>query len=193
MGSLFPGPLDGFSPPGIPQKSPAERKRAKTLLKKRVSFKQAPGLTVIAYGGGIDASLTKEVLRLLEGSAEQLSKLTTAHPILRCCAYIAATNKDIGLSNAVTTRCLRLIAAETPENEILALLLVAIRACAAHGNSTTYYLECGNVASRFAHAASASSALDIRAALEEIGHREPKFIAAFGQAMAVLDAASTDN
>jgi hypothetical protein len=37
------------------------------------------------------------------------------------------------------------------------------------------------------------SSVFIRAALEEIGHREPKFIAAFGQAMAVLDAASTDN
>ena len=32
----------------------------KTLLKKRTSFKQAPGLMVIAYGGGIDASLTDD-------------------------------------------------------------------------------------------------------------------------------------
>jgi hypothetical protein len=91
------------------------------------------------------------------------------------------------------TRCLRLVAAETPADVILALMLVAIRACAAYGNSSTYYMECGNVASRFAYATSSSAALDVRSTLEELCHRDPKFIAALGQAMAVLEATAMGN
>jgi len=52
----------------------------------------------------------------------------------------------------------------------------------------TYYTECGTVASRFAYATSSSAALDARAALEALGYRDPKFIAALGQAMAILEA-----
>ena len=186
--AFFSGPLDGFLPVGVSPLRKADVKKAKSLLKKRSSFKQAPGLMVIAYGGGIDASLTKEILRLLEGSGQQLSKLSTAHPILRCCAYIAATTKDTQLAGAVINRCLRLVTHETTANSILALMLVAIQACAAHGNSVTYYTECGTVASRFAYAASLIAALDARSTLDELGHRDPKFIAALGQAMAVLEA-----
>jgi hypothetical protein len=142
---------------------------------------------VIAYGGGIDASLTKEILRLLEGSKQQLSKLATAHQILRCCAYIAATTKDTKLASVVINWCLRLVTADTPANAILTLMLVAIRACAAHGNSAAYYIECGSIASRFAYVTSPDAALDVRSTLKELGHRDPKFIAALGQAMAVLE------
>jgi hypothetical protein len=124
--AFFPGPLDGFLPVGVSPQRKADVKKVKSLLKKRSSFKQAPGLMVIAYGGGIDASLTKEILRLLEGSGQQLSKLNTAHQILRCCAYIAATNKDTQLAGAVINRCLRLVTSETSANSILALMLVAI-------------------------------------------------------------------
>jgi hypothetical protein len=191
--AFFPGPLDGFLPVGLSQQRKADVKKVKSLLKKRSSFKQAPGLMMIAYGGGIDASLTKEILRLLEGSSQQLSKLSTAHQILRCCAYIAATTKDTKLASAVINWCLRLVTAETPANAILALMLVAIRGCAAHGNTAAYYMECGNVASRFAYATSSSAALDVRSTLEELGHRDPKFIAALGQAMAVLEAMAVSN
>ena len=72
-------------------------------------------------------------------------------------------------------------------------MLVAIRGCAAHGNTAAYYIECGNVASRFAYATSSSAALDVRSTLEELGHRDPKFIAALGQAMAVLEAMAVSN
>jgi hypothetical protein len=71
-------------------------------------------------------------------------------------------------------------------------MLVAIQACAAHGNSVTYYTECGTVASRFAYATSSSAALDARSTLEALGHRDPKFIPALGQAVAVLEATGMD-
>jgi len=192
LAAFFPGPLDGFVPEGVPQKPEAELKKARKLLSKHSSFKQVPGLMLVAYGGGIDASLTKDILRLLEGSGAQLSKRRTAHPILRCCAYIAATTKDTQLANATITRCLRLVTGEMPANQILALLLVAVRACAAYGKTTTYYVECGNVASRFAYAIPPGAAMDVRATLEELCHRDPKFIAALAHAMAVVDATALE-
>jgi hypothetical protein len=166
--AFFPGPLDGFVPEGVPQRPEAELKKARKLLGKHSSFKQIPGLMLVAYGGGIDASMTKDILRLLEGSGEQLSKRRTAHPILRCCAYIAATTRDTELANATIMRCLRLVTSEMPVNQVLALMLTAIRAGAAFGKTTTYYVECGKVASRFAYAVSAGAALDVRATLEEL-------------------------
>lgn len=75
-----------------------------------------------------------------------------------------------------------------PAKRVLALLLIGIRACAAHGKTTTYYLECGKVASRFAYLISASAALDVRGALAELCHRDLMFVAAFGHAMAVVEA-----
>jgi hypothetical protein len=187
LAAFFPGPLDGFAPLAI-KRSRVELNKVRALLKKRASFKQAPGLSVIAYGGGIDGSLTKEVLRLLENSTQQLSKFETAHQVLRCCAYIAATTRDTRLANAVTARCLRLVAAETPVDTTLRLLLVAIRACAAFADSTTYYTECGSVVSRFAYAISSEGALQLRSVLEDLCNRESKFIAVLGQAMAILEA-----
>jgi hypothetical protein len=190
--AFFPGPLDGFVPEGVPQRPEAELKKARKLLGKHSSFKQIPGLMLVAYGGGIDASMTKDILRLLEGSGEQLSKRRTAHPILRCCAYIAATTRDTELANATIMRCLRLVTSEMPVNQVLALMLTAIRAGAAFGKTTTYYVECGKVASRFAYAVSAGAALDVRATLEELCHRDPKFIAALGHAMAVVEATALE-
>jgi hypothetical protein len=173
---------------GAPQLRATDLKKARALLKKRRSFKQAPGLIVVAYGGGIDGSLTGEVLRLLEGSAQQLSSFSAANQILRCCAYIAGTTKDTQLANAVIARCLRLVAVETPADTILSLLLIAIKACAAYGQLPAYYTECGNVVSRFAYATSSSAALHVRSILEELCNRDPKFIAALAQPIAFLDA-----
>lgn len=65
--AFFPGPLDGFLSDGMPQKPEEELKKARKLLGKQTSFKQIPGLMLVAYGGGIDASFTQDILRLLEG------------------------------------------------------------------------------------------------------------------------------
>ena len=186
--AFFSGPLDGYLPLGSSPLRKADLKKARALLKKRTSFKQAPGLIIVAYGGGIDASLTNEVLRLLEGSAQQLSKFSTANQVLRCCAYIAGTTKDTRLANAVIARCLRLVAIETPADTILSLLLIALKACAAYDQLPAYYMECGNVVSRFAYATPSDAAFHVRSILEELCNRDPKFIAALAQPMAVLDA-----
>jgi hypothetical protein len=186
MSAFFAGPLDGFSPSSLSQRSEADIQQLRALLKERDSFKQAPGLLVIAYAGGIAASHIDELMRLLEGSNKELAAPKSASLILRCCAYVASTTRSTELANAVITRCLRLVTSDSKSSQILPLMLHAMRACAAHEDLTAYYREIGKVATRFAYATSESESLDVRVIMEALCERDPRLIAALGRAMLLL-------
>jgi hypothetical protein len=186
--AFFPGPLDGFGPMVSPVQTEEAYKQVESLLKGRSSFKRAPGLSFLAYTGAIDPRLTSEIFRLLEASDEQLAKLKTADQILRCCAYIASINRDNELAKAVIARCVRLVSADTKPDAFLRLLLTALRASGAYEDVGTYYREVGIVATRFAYLAQTNVALEMRKALDVMTSRDPRLGAAFGRAIAVLEA-----
>jgi hypothetical protein len=186
LSALFPGPLDGFTPTSWVVRREEDMKQVEALLKQRASFKETPGLALIAYSGGIDASHIDELMRLLEGSNEELSVLSSAHRILKCCCYVAATTRSVPLADAVVTRCLRLIMPGSQPTQILPLMLFAMRACAAHEDLTAYYRQIDKVATRFAYAAPKGAALDMRAAMEALCERDPRMVAALGRAMQLL-------
>jgi hypothetical protein len=183
---IFPGPLDGFTPISWTKRREDDIKQVDTLLKQRESFKEAPGLVLIAYSGGVDASHTDELMRMLEGSNEELSVPKSAHRILQCCAYVAATTRSAQLANAVVTRCLRLLTKDTKPGQILSLMLFAMRACAAHEDLGVYYREIGKVAARFAYAAPRVAVNDMRVVMEALCERDPRMMAALGRAMQLL-------
>jgi len=142
----------------------------------------------LAYAGAIDTRLKDEIFRLLNSSNEQLAKLKTADQILRCCAYIAAINRDDELAKAVVARCLRLISPKTSTEAILQLLLISMHACAANSDQSAYYREATATATRFAYSVPVGSALEMRKVLETMKGRDPRLSAAFGRAEAVLEA-----
>lgn len=190
LSAIFPGPLDGFRPPSSIQRRDADIQAVQEQLKQRNSFKQAPGLLIIAYAGGIDASHIDEMMRLLEGSNEELASPRSARLILTCCAYVATTTRSATLADAVITRCLRLVTTDSKSTQILPLMLCAMRACAAHEDLAAYYREIGKVAARFAYATSESEALDVRTVMEALCERDPKMVAALGRAMMLLTGSS---
>ena len=158
------------------------------MLKGRSSFKRTPVIILLAYAGAIDTRLKDEIFRLLNSSNEQLAKLKTADQILRCCAYIAAINRDNELAKAVVARCLRLISPKTSTEAILQLLLISMHACAANSDQSAYYREATATATRFAYSVPVGSALEMRKVLETMKGRDPRLSAAFGRAEAVLEA-----
>ncbi|WKA27961.1 HTH domain-containing protein [Bradyrhizobium roseum] len=187
--AFFPGPLDGFLPLHSPIQAEAAFNEVRLLLKGRSSFKRAPGIILLAYGGAIDARLKDEIFRLLEASNEQLAKLTTADQVLRSCAYIAAINRDEELATAVVTRCLRLISPQTKPDVVLRIFLISMKACAAHPDPSRYYREAATVATRFAYAAPLDAAHELRTVLEEMKCRDPRLAGSFGRAEAILEVA----
>jgi hypothetical protein len=125
-------------------------------------------------------------MRLLEGSNEELASLKTATPILKSCAYVAATTRSATLAEAVVTRCLRLVTDESQPEEILPLMLFAMRACGAHADLAAFYREIGKVAARFAYVAPKRAVIDVRVVMEVLCEREPRMMAALGRAMQLL-------
>lgn len=190
LSAIFPGPLDGFLSTSGPQRKETDVQQLRNLLKERDSFKQAPGLLIIAYAGGIDASHIDELMRLLEGSNKELATPKSAGQILQCCAYVAATTRSVALADGVITRCLRLVTSDSKSEQILPLMLYAMRACAAHEEFTAYYRDIGKVATRFAYATPESEAYDVRAVMETLCQRDPKMMAALGRAMLLLEGGS---
>jgi hypothetical protein len=187
--AFFPGPLDGFLPFVSAIQAKGAIDEVRSLLKGQSSFKRAPGIITLAYGGAIDTRLKDEIFRLLESSNEQLAKLKTADQILRCCAYIAAINRDGELGRAVVARCLRLISPTMKPDAVLQLLLFSMHACAANGEPAAYYREAATIATRFAFAVPLGTALEMRKVLEIMKCRDPRLAASFGRAEAILDAA----
>jgi len=49
-----------------------------------VSFADTPGLVLLAHSGANDRELTKEIVRLLEASDEQLVNLESGYQVLNC-------------------------------------------------------------------------------------------------------------
>jgi hypothetical protein len=193
LSALFPGPLDGFTPTSWIVRREEDLKQVAALLKQRASLKEAPGLALIAYSGGIDASHIDELMRLLEGSNEELSDLKSALGILKCCAYVAATTRSVPLADAVVTRCLRLVTTGSQPGQILSLMLFAMRACGAQEGLADYYRQIEKVATRFAYAAPKAAALDMRVVMEALCERDPRMIAALGRAMQLLVGTSLAN
>jgi hypothetical protein len=190
--AFFPGPLDGFTAKpaaGIPE---AERKKIKSLLKRRTSFKNSPGLIFLAYSGVIASDLTNEIGRLLEASNDQLAKMKTAEPVLMCGAYVASTTRNEELATAVIGRCARLVSPDSRPAEILRLMLIALKACAAHIDIATYYREVGIVTTRFAYLTPLGAGLEMRKTLEVLGQRDPHLIASTARAAAILEAIFLD-
>jgi hypothetical protein len=187
--AFFPGPLDGFQPFFSPIQAEGALDEVRSLLRTRSSFKRAPGIILLAYAGAIDARLKDEIFRLLDSSNEQLAKLKTADQILRCCAYIAARNRDDELAKAVVARCLRLISPKMQPGAILQLLLISMHACAANVDRAAYYREAAAIATRFAYSVPLSAALEMRKVLENMKRRDPRLSGSFGRAEAVLEAA----
>lgn len=187
--AFFPGPLDDFT---FPKPTPAQLevfKNVKRILRRKKSFKDTRGLGLIAYSGGIDASLSPEVLKLLERSDQYLNSLATAELPLKCCSYVAGLARDHDLSRAVVNRCLGLISLESSPEEILRLLLLAFSACAAYADAKQYYKEIGLVAARFAYASPPSAAVEIHDALKIVIYRDFKMNSALKQAITTLEAA----
>lgn len=193
LSALFPGPLDGFTPTSWVVRREEDLKQVAALLKQRASLKEAPGLALIAYSGGIDASHIDELMRLLEGSNEELSDLKSALGILKCCAYVAATTRSAPLADAVVTRCLRLVTTGSQPGQILLLMLFAMRACGAQEGLADYYRQIEKVATRFSYAAPKGAALDMRVVMEALCERDPRMIAALGRAMQLLVGSSLAN
>jgi hypothetical protein len=125
-------------------------------------------------------------MRLLEGSNEELASFKTAQPILKSCAYVAATTRSATLADAVVTRCLRLVTSESQPGQILPLMLFAMRACGAHEDPAAYYREIGKVAAKFAYAIPKRAAIDVRVVMEALFERDPRMMAALGRAMQLL-------
>jgi hypothetical protein len=190
--AFFPGPLDGFKTKLAAGIQEAERKKIKSLLKRRTSFKNSPGLIFLAYSGGIDSDLTGEIVRLLEASNEQLAKVVTAETILKCGAYVASTTRNEELAAAIIARCARLVSADSSPGEILRLMLIALKACAAHIDIATYYREVGIVTTRFAYLTPLGVGLEMRKTLEVLGQREPRLVASTARAAAILEAIFLD-
>jgi hypothetical protein len=193
LSTIFPGPLDGFTPTSWAVRREEDIKLVDALLKQRDSFKEAPGLAMIAYSGGVDASHIDELMRMLEGSNEELSALKSAHRVLKCCAYVAATTRSAPLANAVVTRCLRLVTTDSQTGQVLSLMLFAMRACAAHEDLTVYYRQIEKVATRFAYSAPKGAALDMRVVMEALCERDPRMLAVLGRAMRLLIGSSLAN
>jgi hypothetical protein len=187
--AFFPGPMDGFQTLLSPIQAEGALDEIRTILKARSSFKRTPGIILLAYAGAIDTRLKDEIFRLLDSSNEQLAKLKTANGILRCCAYIAAINRDEELAKAVVARCLRLISPKTQAGAILQLLLISMHACGANGDQAAYYREAAAIATRFAYSIPISAALEMRKVLEVMKDRDPRLSGSFGRAEAVLEAA----
>ena len=187
--AFLPGPMDGFQTLLSPIQAEGALDEVRTILKARSSFKRTPGIILLAYAGAIDTRLKDEIFRLLDSSNEQLSKLKTANGILRCCAYIAAINRDDELAKAVVARCLRLVGPKTQAGPILQLLLISMHACAANSDQAAYYREATAIATRFAYSIPLSAALEMRKVLELMKDRDPRLSGAFGRAEAVLEAA----
>ena len=188
--TIFPGPLDGFIPTAWTVRREEDIKLVDGLLKQRGSFKEAPGLAMIVYSGGVDASHIDQLMRMLEGSNEELSVLKSAYQVLKCCAYVAATTRSAPLADAVVTRSLRLVTTDTQPGQVLPLMLYAMRACAAHNDLSAYYREIGKVGARFAYAAPKHAALDLRMVMEALCERDPRMMAALGRAMQILNGSS---
>jgi hypothetical protein len=187
--AFFPGPMDGFQTFFSPIQAEGALDEVRALLRGRSSFKRAPGIIILAYAGAIDARLKDEIFRLLDSSNEQLARLKTADRVLRCCAYIAAINRDEELAKAVVARCFRLISPMTRTGAILELLLISMHACAANVTQAAYYREATAIATRFAYSVPLSAALEMRKVLDAMKGRDPRLTASFGRAEAVLEAA----
>jgi hypothetical protein len=157
------------------------------LLSDRVSFADSPGLVLLAYSGAIDRELTKEIVRLLEASDEQLVNLDTGYQILNCGAYVASTTRDEQLAQIVVARCARMIATDTKPDEFLRVLLLALRACSAYTDRSEYCRQIGIVGARFAYLASRETAPEMSKSLEVLCHRDIHLTGALGRAMAVLE------
>ena len=82
--AFFPGPLAGFRPLSQGEGAEAAREEVRKLLSDRVSFADTPGLVLLAHSGAIDRELTKEIVRLLEASDEQLVNLESGYQVLNC-------------------------------------------------------------------------------------------------------------
>lgn len=187
IAAFFPGPLDGFLPR---VSSPAVDKGAKSveeILKSKISLKDAPGLLTLAYGGVVTTDHANEIMRLLEQSTAELAKYETAYPALRVTAYIAEVSRDAELANAVISRCLRLITHETTTEEVLALFLVAVKACGANTQQEKYFEDLGNVAARFAFTFPKEAAMEFSNVLETLSRRDPRLLSALGQANLVAE------
>jgi hypothetical protein len=190
--AFFPGPLDGFTTKpaaGIPE---AERKKVKSLLKRRTSFKNSPGLIFLAYSGVLASDLASEIVRLLEASNDQLAKVKTAEPVLMCGAYVASTTRNEELATAVIGRCARLVSPDSRPVEILRLMLVALKACAAYTDIARYHREVAIVTTQFAYLTPLSAGLEMRKTLEVLGQRDPRLIASTARATAILEAMFLD-
>lgn len=186
--AFFPGPLDGFR--GLEPGDGARDARAEVrkLLSSKVSFADAPGLVLLAYGGAIDRELTAEIVRLIEGSDQELTNLETGYPALSCAAYVASTTRDEKLAQIVIARCARMVAPGTKANEFLRILLLALRACSAYADLAEYYRQVGITATRFAYLTSKETSLEMVKSLEVLCHRDIRMMGALGRAMAVLEA-----
>jgi hypothetical protein len=190
--AFFPGPLDGFTAKPAASIPEADRKKIKSLLTRRASFKNSPGLIFLAYSGVIAADLTSEIVRLLEASNDQLAKVKTAEPILVCGAYVASTTRNEELATAVIGRCARLVSSNSKPAEMLRLMLIALKACAAYTDIASYYREVGVVTTRFAYLTPLSGAFEMRKALEVLGQRDPHLIASTARAASILETVLLD-
>jgi len=186
LSAFFPGPHDGFSAVAWAQRRDADVEKVQALLEERNSFKEAPGLLIVAYAGAVGTSHIPELMRLLEGSNDELASPKSASQILKCCAYVASITRSATLADAVVTRCTRLVTGDSESNQILALMLLAMRACAAHEDLAIYYREIGKVATGFAYLTPESEALNVRVVMEALCERDPRMVASLGRAMFLL-------
>jgi hypothetical protein len=145
-------------------------------------------LVLLAHSGAIDRELTKEIVRLLEASDEQLVNLESGYQILKCGAYVASTTRDEQLAQIVVARCAGMIGPDTKSSEFLRLLLLALRACSAYTDQSEYYRQVGIVAARFAYLASREAAVGMSGSLQVLCQRDVRLMSALGRAMAVLEA-----
>jgi hypothetical protein len=182
--------MDDFVPQDVNHQK-AVFKRLKSILRRKKSFKDARGLGTIAHTGAIGKPLSNDVLRLLERSDADLTTGKEATPVLRCCAYIAANNRNEKLAEAVTLRCLRLVTPQSSAEDILRLILVAMTACAAYGDIRGYHKAVNDMMANFAYRAPPLAAALVRSTLELLHRRDPRLIATLGRAMAILDLAAS--
>jgi hypothetical protein len=191
MFAFYAGPMDDFVPQDVTDQQKEVHKRLRSILRRKKSFKDARGLETIAHTGAVGKPLSNDVLRLLERSDAGLTTAKEATPVLRCCAYIAANNRNERLAEAVTLRCLRFVTPQSSTEDILRLTLIAMMACAAYGDIRGYHKAVGDMMANFAYRTPQSAAETVRSTLELLHRRDPRLIATLGRAMAILDLATS--
>ena len=190
MFAFYAGPMDDFIPQTVTDRQVEVYKRLKSIVRRKKSFKDARGLETIAHTGAVGKPLSNDVLKLLERSDEELTSSKDAAAFLRCCAYIAATNRNEKLAEAVTIRCLRLVTPQSSAEEILRLILIAMMACAAYQEKAGYHKALSDTLANFAYRTPQSAVEPVRLTLELLHRRDLRLMATLGRAMAILKLAT---